>query len=219
MNPDKQVKKFCSELGVSIGDVETKIRKIGSEHSQLYFDANQLRGFYFSTVSFVLKDAENVLEIGTGKGRTVNHLSILFPSALIYTVDIPSHDGDYKKFAGRTRTDDNKKMFKKNIDRPNIVFIEKNSFFLPSLGLPEKFDLIWVDGGHYFPVVAWDVMFAYSHIKEGGFLFMDDYGMSDVHKTIDYMKERINETIKMLPLSRSSQTGTVAWFRKGEIKK
>lgn len=220
MNPDMEIKKFCSELEVSVDDVETKLREIGSNHTQRYFDAGVLSGFYFTAVSFVLKDIKSVLEIGVGCGRTVNHLSILFPSALIYTVDIPASDEDYEKFATRTLTDSNAEIFKKNIDRPNVVFIEKNSFFLSSLGLPKEFDLIWVDGNHCFPAVAWDIAFAYSHLKEDGFLFMDDYGKKDIRETIDYIKKRINETIQMLPPSRAiPQIGTIAWLKKGKAKK
>ena len=105
--------------------------------------------------------------------------------------------------------------FKKNIDKDNIVFIEKNNFFLPSLGLPDKFDLIWMDGGHYYPAVAWDIMFAYNRLRSGGFMFMHDYGSKKLHvkAVVNYVNNLIEEDIKFLP---SIMTGgfSTAWFRK-----
>jgi len=220
-----KTKNFCSELGVSIDAVESRLRKVSDYHKQRYFSPapQHYIGFYFAAIACVLEDAKSILEIGLGVGRSTHLLSILFPDAMVYTLDVPPSDKQYNTdaYVGAMA-----EVTKKNLDRPNIKFIRSNSFFLPALGLPEKFDLIWVDGGHYFPVVAWDVMFAYDHIKEGGFVLIDDYSNTipdicrhDVTKTVDYIGERISETIKFLPCRSDEQTGTIAWFKKGEVKK
>ena len=90
-----------------------------------------------------------------------------------------------------------------------FFFIPKNSFFLPSLGLPEKFEIVWVDGGHQFPVVAWDIMLAYNYLEDGGFMFIHDYYVepakaSQVKDTIDYIKNRIKEKVWYLPSNNKS---------------
>jgi len=222
MSPFEEVKNFCSELGVTVGDVEAKLCELGSDRSQHYFDDAQLLGFYFAAIALVLKDVKNVLEIGVGQAHSTNHLARLFPNATIYAVDLPPNDKDYQKLASRRPhpTNGNVGRFKENIDMPNIVFIEQNSFFLPLLKLPDEFDLIWVDGDHSFPAVGWDFAFAYSHMKEGGFLFMDDYQDSAVRTTMEYMKARISETVHLLPPQQKEGAAIkIMWLRKGEVKK
>ena len=233
MSLNEKAKNFCSELGVSIEAVESRLRGVGEYHAQRYFspalhDPNEpapphYTGFYFAAVSLVLESAKNILEIGMGVGRSTHLLSLLFPNAMVYTLDIPPSDKEYRTDA---YVGSKGEVTKKNLSRPNIRLIRSNSFFLPSLALPEEFELIFVDGGHYFPVVAWDVMFAYGRIKEGGFVLIDDYSNKvpaclcpDVGKTVDYVGERIDETIKFLPCRSDERTGTIAWFRKGEVKK
>ena len=235
MNVNEQAKKFCSELGVRIEAVESKLKGASGYHKQRYFspvlcDPKEpppvhYIGFYFAAISLALEGAENILEIGVGIGQSTYLLSLLFPDAMVYTLDVPSGDKQYKTNAHRAYMDVAGETMKKNLDRPNIKFIQSNSFFLPALGLPGKFDLIWVDGGHYFPAVAWDVMFAYDHIREGGFVLIDDYSNTvprafhpDVGKTVDYVGERISETIKFLPCRSDGQTGTIAWFKKEKKK-
>lgn len=221
MNPFEEVKKFCSELGVSISDVEVKLEEVGSDHSRCYFEDARLAGFYFAAVSLVLKGVENVLEVGVGRARTTNHLSRLFPDATIYGIDLPPSNSDYQNLASRRVVgSENAEMFKRNITMPNIVLIEQNSFFLPSLGLPEKFDLVFVDGDHCFPAVAWDTMWAYGHVREGGFLFMDDYQDSAVRTTMEYIKARISETIHLLPAQQKEESPVkFMWLRKGKMRK
>jgi len=227
MSVHKKVKDFCSELGVSVEAAENGLKRAESYHKQRYFSPppQHYVGFYFTALSLVLKGAKNILEIGVGIGHSTYLLSLLFPDAMIYTLDVPSSDRQYETNAHRAYMDVAGETMKKNLDRPNIKFIRSNSFFLPALGLPNKFDLIWVDGGHYFPAVAWDVMFAYDHAKEGGFVLIDDYSNTvphivrpDIGKTVDYVGERIDETIKFLPCRSDEQTGTIAWLRKGEKK-
>jgi len=212
--------RFCTDFGIGLEEAESKLRGVFPVDGGGYFKEDGSRAgnwhmLYFSTISYILKNARNILEQGTGLGKTTAVLSALFPNAMIYTVDLPEDDDDYKEYAYRNRDKGNLENFKKNISKDNIVFIETNSFFLPSLKLPSKFDLIWVDGGHCYPVVAWDIMFSYNRLCSGGFLFMHDYGgvKLNVKPTIDYVNNRIEENVKFLP---SIMTGgsKIAWLRK-----
>jgi len=40
--------------------------------------------------------------------------------------------------------------------------------------LNQRFDLIWLDGGHKYPEVAWDACQAYWLCKPGGLIVFDD---------------------------------------------
>lgn len=214
----KEIEDFCSTFGIAVAEVENRISEIKPDTGN-YFDATgsktgTLMPFYFSAVSLIIKHATNVLEIGTGFGRTTALLARLFPSATIYTIDNLSSDKDYAKLG---RGVGNEETFERDINKGNIRFIRRDSFFLPSMGLPREFDLIYVDGGHKYPVVAWDAMFAYNRLRSGGFVFFHDYrsdGETDIEPTIKYMKDIIGEEIKMLPSDMTPDIRKVAWFRK-----
>ena len=60
-----------------------------------------------------------------------------------------------------------------NIALENITYIETNTFFL-SFVLDHQFDLIWLDGGHKYPEVAWDACQAYELCRPGGLIVLDD---------------------------------------------
>ena len=77
------------------------------------------------------------------------------------------------------------------------------------------FELIWIDGGHDFPVVAWDTMFAYNRLKEGGFIFMHDYAAGDdVSKVHSHVSDIIVDETGLLPERKSHIKNKVAWIRR-----
>lgn len=207
----KRVEDFLIELGVAVEDAEKKLFEIRPNDGK-YFKKNGTRGqvmcpLYFSVVSLLIKDAVSVLEIGVNYGRTANLLSHLFSKATIYEVDFP-----LEQIKPGVREEE----FDRNMGKDNIKFIEKNSFFLPSMGLPREFDLIYVDGGHKYPIVAWDIMFAYNSIRSGGFVFFDNYDRTepDVKLAIDHIRGIISEEIKTLPIITPPNHQIVAWLRK-----
>lgn len=161
----KKIKDFCSELGIAMEDAENRLFEIRPNDGGYFNEDGSRSGslgpLYFSVISLIIKDAENVLEIGVNFGRTTALLARLFPTAMVYAIDIPLSDPNYVKGTGRTQC---KKTFERNMNRDNIKFIENNSFFLLSMGLPREFNLIYVDGDHKYPVVAWDTMFAYNSL-------------------------------------------------------
>lgn len=211
-----ELKLSFAKFNLSWPDVEKRLIEVGMKNYTkliLFYDYDKeacrgtciLRWAFFAMASLVLKDVKNILEIGTGGGFSTKILACLFPKSIVYTVDIPKSDPIYlKSWRGRQKGL-HLSRFKKNIDRENIRFIESNSFFLPVLNLPEKFDLIFVDGDHLYPIVASDIMFSYHSLVVGGFLFMHDYEADykppELHVTsmVNWMASRIKETIFLLP--------------------
>jgi len=206
---------FSIEFGVSLDEVRKRLERI-----TLANWAWNLKGclhhLYFAMASLIVNDVKNVLELGTGLGETTAVLSELFPTAKIYTFDVPRSDKSYvSAWRCLERKRDAMGRFLRNIKQENIIFIDRNTFFLSSLKLPEKFEMIWVDGGHKFPAVAWDIMFAYNYLQEGGFMFMHDYSVnpskqSQVKDVLDYVSSRIKEKIWLLPVSPNPEKNEIA---------
>ena len=156
------------------------------------------------------------MEIGTGRGRTAFVLSKLFPTAKVYTIDLPKSDYQFNKLA--IRSDFNHEKFKNYLNQSNIQYFEENSLYLPKLNLPKYFDLIWVDGGHNYPTVAWDLMFCYNKLNANGIMLMHDYNIetTDVKDAIDKLDKIIPEKIQFLPFGPFGHydKARICWLQK-----
>jgi predicted O-methyltransferase YrrM len=97
------------------------------------------------------------------------------------------------------------KKQKINTNLDNIRLIKSNTFFLmDQLKKNEKFDLIWVDGGHLYPDIAWDLCNAYYLLNEGGILLCDDIIMSDKKYKTNYVSTESWEVLKYIEQRISS---------------
>jgi predicted O-methyltransferase YrrM len=117
----------------------------------------------------------SILEIGTWSGRFTRILSGLFPQSHITTIDLPVEADNFVSSYGRSKNideflaarDENLK------DLPNVRFIEINSLMLSTVD-ERKFDLIWVDGAHGYPVVACDIVNSLRLLNDCGMCLIDD---------------------------------------------
>ena len=116
----------------------------------------------------------NILEIGTFDGQTARILSKLFPNSEITTIDLPQKAIDTKgiyKYAHEENKLQSDRI--KNLkDCKNVAFVEKNSLNLVFEN--SKFDLIWVDGAHGYPVVAIDLINSLRMVTPSGYVMCDD---------------------------------------------
>lgn len=210
---DKLERNFAI-FGISWSEVEKKLIEIGMEdyakiipdydYDKECYKGTRVYWVFFAMASLVLKNVKNILEIGTGAGASTAVIAGLFPESTVYTIDTPESDPEYKNGWRGRHGGVFMPTFKRNIDRNNIKFIESNSFFLSALDLPKQFELIFVDGGHVYPIVASDIMFSYHALADGGFLFMHDYELdpktnNDVSNAVNWMSWRIKEQIFFLP--------------------
>ena len=149
-----------------------------------------------------------ILEIGTYDGETTLLLSKIFPEADIVTIDLPDDDpilrGSYHR-EDPTVFRQFKQNQERNLRSEKIEFIRQNSFFLPSL-VEGKFDLIWIDGGHLYPEISWDVCNAYHLCEPGGWILCDDvmldaegyrdgYVSPDSFAVLEYVRQRTGEDV------------------------
>lgn len=161
----------------------------------------------FSCISIV-DGVKDVLEIGTYDGKTALILSKLFSDGHVTTVDLPTDDPIFRDIYKRRDPVTKQEFVERqsvNTSADNISFVKTNSFFLPKK-ISSKFDLIWVDGGHLYPEVAWDLCNAYNLCNSGGWLLCDDvitdpkglrnkYVSPDSYEVLEYVSRRTGEDV------------------------
>jgi len=129
----------------------------------------------FSSLSLSInKSITDILEIGTFDGFNALLLSKLFPNSNIDTIDLPENDDDFINFYNRK---DNISKFIQ--DRNIILSKNKNINFFPLNSLKllnhkKKYDLIWIDGAHGYPMVCIDIINSLHILKENGLILCDD---------------------------------------------
>ena len=128
-----------------------------------------------ASLSAFKNQIKSILEIGTFDGRTALILSKLFSESKIITIDLPSKDEVFEKSYNRnSKVSDFVYNRNKNISKSNNVeFRETNSLSLANYD-KEKFDLIWIDGAHGYPIVAMDIINSYRLGNSGAFILIDD---------------------------------------------
>ena len=127
-----------------------------------------------SAISVSRANIKRVLEIGTHDGRTALILSRLFPGAEIISIDLPHDDTVFKHTYNRDSSV-NEFIDTRDaniVEAKNVEFREVNSIGLCEWN--EKFDLIWIDGAHGYPVVAMDVINSFRLANKGAFILIDD---------------------------------------------
>lgn len=116
---------------------------------------------------------QTILEIGTFDGAFTRFLSLIFPYAAITTYDLPLEEGFQLEY-GRADQEKYVSQRSKNIDDvANVTLVERNSVSL-TLDSVSRFDAIWVDGDHGYPVATMDITNAIRLLTPGGYLVIDD---------------------------------------------
>lgn len=174
------------------------------------FDNDSIHWLVFSAMSLSNTRVLNILEIGTFEGEFTAILAKLFPEATITTVDLPASDPLLRDFYNREEDSafqKYKNTQKGNLESKNIRLVETNSMFLLDK-VSGKFDLIWVDAGHLYPEVAWDLCNAYYLCSNGGVMLCDDviplknsykdrYVSTESFEVLEYLQARESVELTM----------------------
>jgi predicted O-methyltransferase YrrM len=162
LNREEGIKK----LTLIKKDLDFKSRDSGmsSEHEVIFSSLSLSKN----------KSITDILEIGTFDGFNALLLSNLFPNSNIDTIDLPENDDDFINFYNRK---DNISKFIQ--DRNIILSKNKNINFFPLNSLKllnhkKKYDLIWIDGAHGYPMVCIDIINSLHILKENGLILCDD---------------------------------------------
>jgi predicted O-methyltransferase YrrM len=145
-------------------DFKSKDSGMSSEHEVIFSSLSLSKN----------KSITDILEIGTFDGFNALLLSNLFPNSNIDTIDLPENDDDFINFYNRK---DNISKFIQ--DRNDILSKNKNINFFPLNSLKllnhkKKYDLIWIDGAHGYPMVCIDIINSLNILKENGLILCDD---------------------------------------------
>ena len=148
-----------------------------SEHYELLFAISQR------------DKPRKILEIGTATGNFTVFLATIFPGAEIETIDLPRSDNRFWNATTDLATTNGGAVSKTDLEErdarlsrfANIKFRELNSLAL-TFQESEKYDLIWVDGDHTYPVVSIDLANALRLLEVGGTLASDDIYMTSQRK-------------------------------------
>ena len=163
--------KACAAQTVSRGNFG---RSDNSQHYELFAGISQVC------------NPQRVLEIGTFKGECTAFLATLFPHAYIETWDLPEvRDGGMKSYVDEFERhyNDQRATRLNNIGgRANVHQIEQDSIGLLKETL--AFDLIWVDGDHTFPVVAFDLINALRISGPTSWIAVDDIRLSEMRGSV-----------------------------------
>jgi predicted O-methyltransferase YrrM len=156
-----------------------------------------------------------IFEIGTFDGETTLILSKIFPNADIVTMDLPDDDPIFATSYNRENAAyrrDFKERQQRNLSSKRIKFYQKNSFFVQEI-IDQKFDLVWIDGGHLYPEVAWDICNAYHLCNPGGWIMCDDVILDRTGETTDYVGPDSREVLEYV---RERTGGELTYFLKRE---
>lgn len=133
------------------------------------------------------QDVGNILEIGTAGGYFTHYLAALFPDATIETWDLPASTltnstvEAYNRISeGYGLQPESSRQFLDSLK--NVVQIQQDSTRLAFKS--GSFDLVWVDGDHTFPVVAFDVINALRMTKPSGRICIDDIRLRESRRAI-----------------------------------
>ena len=154
--------------------------------------------FLFAAISKAKPELVRILEIGTADGTTSAILALLFPDSEIVTIDLPKEDKKFRASYNRIETADTyvEKRDKLLQRFSNINFLELNSIRLGEW-TNQKFDLIWVDGAHGYPVLPIDLHNACRLINDGGYIAVDDVFLELTKSDEMYRSKAAIETLKL----------------------
>ena len=101
----------------------------------------------------------------------------------IDTIDLPENDENFINFYDRKNKVNKFIQARDNILSKNedIKFFTLNSLKL--LNHKKKYDLIWIDGAHGYPIVCIDIINSLHLLNENGIIVCDD-----VHKNLNQIK-------------------------------
>jgi predicted O-methyltransferase YrrM len=163
------------------GVIQERLRGLGYGQSEKSLELAVLES-QFSRLGL---DFPRVLEIGTFRGEFTAFLGALFPEAYVETWDLPcSSDPQMQEYCAEFEKHYHDQSSTRIINLKDATNIHQ--IFLDSTHLvksADEFDLVWVDGDHSFPVVAFDIINALRLASPKAWIVVDDIKLTDLTKS------------------------------------
>ena len=153
----------------------------------------------FSSLSLSYKNnIKKILEIGTFDGKNSFLLSLLFKNSKIDTIDLRKNNINFKNSYNREKSVSSFINLRNKIlsKSKNINFKELNSIKLCNIN--NKYDLIWIDGAHGYPIVCIDIINSLRLISRNGIIICDDIYINKVKSDQMYNSNASFETLTEL---------------------
>ena len=170
----EQNKKF-SEFNLNRVEGEKKLELVREKYKFLEREMSSEHEVLFSSLSLKPEiKIETILEIGTFDGANAFLLSKLFEKSKIETIDLKDTESDFKNTYERKNSVEKFIKLRNNLISKikNIKFTELNSIKLTLS--QKKYDLIWIDGAHGYPVCCIDIINSIKLLNKNGHIMVDD---------------------------------------------
>ena len=193
-----QNKKF-EKINFNRDNAKKKLDSLKQKYDFLTREMSSEHELLFASISIYSKiKINNILEIGTFDGVNAFLLSQLFKDSKIDTIDLKSNEEDFKNFYNRKN---NIKDFLNKRDsllsgNSNIKYKDLNSVKLTFS--KKKYDLIWIDGAHGYPVCCIDIINSVKLINSNGYIIIDDISLESENNDRMYDSIAGYETLKEL---------------------
>jgi hypothetical protein len=116
-----------------------------------------------------------ILEIGSFEGYSSLYFFENFPNSTVTCVDMWQNNEEQKKFdltKVEINFDKNTQKYKSNLKKYKQ---SSDQFFKNTKDIINYYDIIYVDGDHYYETVFRDVMNSFKALKVGGIMILDDF--------------------------------------------
>ena len=195
---ERKQDKIFKDFALSRKDGLEKLEKIKKKYELFNRSMASEHENFFSSLCISNKEINTILEIGTFDGINSFLLSLLFENCQIETIDLKSESENFKKFYNRGDKLNEFILSRDNILAKNkhITFKEMNSIKL--YNSDKKFDLIWIDGAHGYPVVCMDIINSLRLLNNDGLIMCDDIYVNKIKSDRMYNSNAAFETIKEL---------------------
>lgn len=164
--------------------------------------------------------AENTAE--TGCGRSTLALSHASRRHVVFACDVPPGvDPETHSF---TRVRNSSLLRKENCE----FVVGSTQRTLPAYHFNTNFDLVLLDGAHGYPFPELEYFFFYPHLREGGWLVIDDIQIPSVANMVDVLRQddmfSLDRVVKTTAFFRRTNAPTFppfgdGWWEQGYNKR
>ena len=188
--------------------MDSHVSKMILVHDKNYNVKGLITDYETWILSLMSKISSNIFEFGTCSGKTTYIMALNSPpQAKIKTITLNESQasklvmskGENKIAFKNIKNESSYNQFMfSNTDCENKIEISyENSIELNIENLKNKYDLIFIDGGHTYSVIKNDSEKALQMVKKNGYIFWHDYlpgktSTKDVYKYLNFLSKKIN---------------------------